>query len=106
MTTVRSKRATGYPPVTPTEEQSGPEPRLGAGPLRPVGLDADGKLIVDAMAAVFDDHRGRIGRMALSLEGKRAVRDLLDEVFLDLLQVVLNEASAVEQVLQRRPAPP
>ncbi len=100
-----SKQATGYPPVTEAEEQKAATNASAATLSDRARLDPDGKLIVDAMAAVFDEHRRRISASSMDPEAKRGVLDLLDVVFLDLLQVVLNEASAVEQVLQRhRPA--
>ena len=96
-----SKRATGYPPVTKIEEETAARSASAAPSSGASRLDADGKLIVDAIAAVFDRHRNRVSALSMDPEEKRCVLDLLDAVFLDLLQVVLNEASAVEQVLQR-----
>ena len=102
MAVERPKLATGYPPVTNIEEQKAAGNASAAALGDASRLDPDGKLVVDAMAAVFDEHRRKVGALPLEPEERRNVLELLDAVFLDLLQVVLNEASAVEQVLQRR----
>jgi hypothetical protein len=104
MVAEKAKRATGYPPVTKAEEQQAAGHASAALSADVSRLDGDGKLIVDAMAAVFDRHRRKVSAISMDPEEKRYVLDLLDAVFLDLLQVVLNEASAVEQVLQRHRA--
>jgi hypothetical protein len=101
MAAAKSTGMTGYPPVTEDEEREAAESASSASLTGSTRLDADGKLIVDAMAAVFDDHRRRVSASSMVPEAKRGVLDLLDVVFLDLLQVVLDESSAVEQVLQR-----
>ena len=99
-----SKRMTGYPPVTEAEEHLAAANGSAASSADATRLEPDGKLIVDAMAAVFDEHRRRVSTSSMDPEAKRGVLDLLDVVFLDLLQVVLNESSAVEQVLHRHRA--
>ena len=106
MAAERSRLATGHPPVTNIEERTVEENASTADLGDASRLDPDGKLVVDAMAAVFEEHRHRVEALPLEPEEKRNVLELLDAVFLDLLQVVLNEASAVEQVLQRRQTRP
>ena len=97
MVAENSRRATGYPPVTKVEERRAAEnasaDRAGGGTER---LSADGKVMVDAIAAILDEHRRRIDTAALDAEAKQAMLDLLDGVFLDLLQLVLTEPSARE----------
>jgi len=93
-----SKRTTGYPPVTESETQQALEgPTAG----RP---SANSNLIIDAMAGVVERHWRRIDAAALDAEVKRYALDLLDAVFLDLLQTVLDEASALEFLRSSRRA--
>jgi hypothetical protein len=105
MVAERSRPATGYPPVTAAEEHTAAE-NVATGPSgrEAGGIGPDGKVIVDAIAAVIDDHRRRIDAAAIDPEAKRYVLDLLDAVFLDLLQSVLNESGPLELVQKRRRA--
>jgi hypothetical protein len=98
MAAQNSKRTTGYPPVTESETQQALE---GATAGRP---SANSNLIIDAMAGVVEQHRRRIDAAALDAEVKRYALDLLDAVFLDLLQTVLDEASALEVLRSSRRA--
>ena len=103
MVAERSRSATGYPPVTAAEEQAA-ESALGVSGSDAGGIGSDGKVLVDAMAAVFDEHRRRIGASGIDPEAKRYVLDLLDAVFLDLLQSVLNESPIVRPFRERSAA--
>jgi hypothetical protein len=85
-----SKRGTGYPPVTETETRQAAESAAARGP------SADSSSIVAAMTEVIEEHRRRIDSAALDPEVKRYLLDLLDIVFVDLLQTVLDEASALD----------
>jgi hypothetical protein len=93
-----SKRTTGYPPVTESETQQALE---GATAGRP---SANSNLIIDAMAGVVERHRRRIDAAALDAEVKHYALDLLDAVFLDLLQTMLDKGSALEVLRSSRRA--
>ena len=89
------RRPSGYPPVTEIEEliaaadgSSAQDAPTGTGTFGP-----NGKAMVDGLAAVFDKHRQRIDAIVLDPAIKRDVLDLLDAVFLDILQAVLSESS-------------
>jgi hypothetical protein len=97
MTAAKAKEATGYPPLTAAEEKAAGTVGTDAG-----RIGSDDKILVDAMAAVFDDHRRRIDAAAIDPEAKRYVLDLLDAVFLDLLQSVLNQSPVLELTPKRR----
>jgi len=99
MVSENSKRTTGYPPVTATETRQAAESGAAAGP------GGNSNVIVDAMARVVEEHRRRIDAAALDPETKRYVLHLLDAVFLDLLQTVLDETSALEVLRNHRRVP-
>jgi hypothetical protein len=95
MVSENSKHATGYPPVTETETRQAAESAAGT----------DSNIVVHAMADVIEEHRRRIDAAALDPGVKRYLLDLLDAVFLDLLQTVLDEASALDVLRGRRGSP-
>ena len=97
MIAAKSKEPTGYPPVTTAEEQAAETAGTDAG-----RMGSDEKILVDSIAAVFDDHRRRIDAAPIGPEAKRYVLDLLDAVFLDLLQSVLYQSPALELTPKRR----
>ncbi len=100
-----SKQATGYPPVTEPEEEKAAENAAAATPRTEASrLGTEDKVLVDAIAAVVDQHRGKIDKAALEPETKRYTLDLLDALFLDLLQTVLTEAPTLEVSRRRRRA--
>jgi hypothetical protein len=93
------KSSTGYPPVTQAEEREATQtaPRASGRFSVPSGrLGANEKIITDAIAAVIERYRAEIGVAPLDDESRRRTLDLLDAVFLDILQAVLNEPTARE----------
>ena len=93
------KSTTGYPPVTEAEEREAQQtaPRTSGRFSIPAGrLGANEKIVTDAIAAVIDRYRTEIGAAPLDDESRRRTLDLLDAVFLDVLQAVLNEPTARE----------
>ena len=103
----KSRQATRYPPVTSAEERQATE----SASTRPShskgnGVGSDGKAIVDAMAAAFDEHRRRIGVAAIDPVAKKYVLELLDAVFLDLLQSVVDAPPLLELTPARRQTMP
>ena len=102
-------QSTGYPPVKPAEreqaqrtarsdqESSGARGRL-------VSLAADQKTITDAIAAVIEKHRTEIASAPVTPEARQCALNLLDDVFLDMLQTVLNESSALDLLFDKRSA--
>jgi hypothetical protein len=56
------------------------------------------------MAGVVERHRRRIDAAALDAEVKHYALDLLDAVFLDLLQTMLDKGSALEVLRSSRRA--
>jgi hypothetical protein len=100
-----SRAATGYPPVTETEEQAAADKTATPRPASQAGrLDSGGKAIVDAVAGVFGAHRGKIDAMPLDLEVKRYALDLLDAVFLDVLHTVLSQSPTFDKEHRDRAA--
>ncbi len=98
-----SKQVTGYPPVTELEEEKAAENAAATtSEAEAIRLGIEDKFLVDAIAAVFDEHRKRIDKATLETETKRHALDLLDAVFLDLLQTVLTEAPVLEVSRKRR----
>ena len=99
MVSENSKPATGYPPVTEAESRQAAETAAAERPNGGSGrLGAQSKIIVDAMAGVVEEHRRRIDATGLDPAVERYALDLLDALFLDFLQIVLDEASALEVV--------
>jgi hypothetical protein len=100
---------TGYPPVTRTEEEAAARTAQGetgrsASEGGSTRLPADQEAITDAIAAVMEKHRAQIASAPISSEARRYAGDLLDGVHLDLLQTVLDEASALQLMSGRRGA--
>ena len=93
------KSSTGYPPVTQAEDREAAQtaPRTSGRFSVPSGrLGANEKIITDAIAAVIERYRAEIGAAPLDDESRRRTLDLLDAVFLDVLQAVLNKPTARE----------
>jgi len=93
------KSSTGYPPVTRAEEREAAQtaPRTSGRFSVPSGrLGANEKIITDAIATVIERYRAEIGAAPLDDENRRRTLDLLDAVFLDVLQAVLNTPPARE----------
>jgi len=93
------KPSTGYPPVTQVEERDAARTaRRASGRFSvPSGrLGANEKIITDAIASVIERYRAEIGVAPLDDESRQRTLDLLDAVFLDILQAALNEPTARE----------
>jgi len=93
------KPSTGYPPVTQAEERDATRTARGASGRFSVPsgrLGANEKIITDAIAGVIERYRAEIGVAPLDDESRQRTLDLLDAVFLDVLQAVLNEPTARE----------
>ena len=95
------RSTTGYPPVTQAEEREAEQtaPRTSGRfsiPSGRLGAGAGEKIITDAIAAVIERYRAEIGAAPLDDKSRRRTLDLLDAVFLDILQAVLNEPTARE----------
>jgi len=99
------KSTTGYPPVTEAEEREAQQtaPHTSGRFSMPSGrLGPNEKMITDAIAAVIERYRTEIGAAPLDEESRRRTLDLLDAVFLDILQAVLNEPTARETLREGR----
>jgi hypothetical protein len=103
----RPDHATGYPPVKPAEKkqargttQSKQEPPDSDGGS--ASLTSNQKIITDAVAAVMEKHRAEIASAPVAPETRQYALDLLDAVLLDILQTVLNEASALDLLFVKR----
>jgi len=84
-----------------TREASKPGAHLGGQSDR---MGESEKVVVDAIAAAVEKHRRKLDTVSLSPEIRRFMQDLLDAVLLDVLQTVLNEASALEVLRSERRA--
>src|SRR5690348_5445206 len=92
MSADKSQRPTGYPPVTDAEERVAASGRsTDPGTAGAARLGANGKIVIDALATVFDEHRKRIEAASIEPVIKRHALNLLDGLFLDILQTVLSE---------------
>lgn len=103
MTDDRNRQSTGYPPVTATEERQAANnaaaARAGDESDR---LGANEQIFADAVAAVMGKHRAEIEQTAPDPEAKAYALGLLDQVWLDILQTVLTETSAIETLRKAR----
>jgi hypothetical protein len=102
----QADQSTGYPPVKPAEQEQAQstarsDQDSSGARARSTSLAEDQKIITDAMAAVIEKHRAEV---ASAPEARQFALDLLDAVFLDMLQTVLDESSAVELLLDKRGA--
>jgi len=84
-----------------TREASTPGARLGGQSDR---MGESEKVVVDAIAAAVEKRRRNLDTVSLGPEIRRYMQDLLDAVLLDVLQTVLNEASALEVLRSERRA--
>jgi hypothetical protein len=107
----RPNHATGYPPVKPAEKKqarettpSKQEPREADGGS--AGLTSKQRIITDAVSAVMEKHRAEIASAPVAPETRQYALDLLDAVLLDILQTVLNEASALDLLVVKRGSGP
>jgi hypothetical protein len=105
----QADQSTGYPPVKPAEQEqaqsTGRSDQDSSGArARSTSLADDQKIITDAMAAVIEKHRAEVASAPATPEARQFALDLLDAVFLDMLQTVLDESSAVELLLDKRGA--
>ena len=102
----QADQSTGYPPVKPAEQEqaqsTGRSDQDSSGArARSTSLAADQKIITDAMDAVIEKHRAEIASVPAAPEARQFAPDLLDAVFLDMLQTVLDESSAVELLFDK-----
>jgi hypothetical protein len=105
----QADQSTGYPPVKPAEQEqaqsTGRSDQDSSGArARSTSLAVDQKIIADAMPAVIEKHRAEIASVRATPEARRFAPDLLDAVFRDMLQTVLDESSAVELLFDKRGA--
>jgi hypothetical protein len=105
----QADQSTGYPPVKPVEWEQA-QSAVGSGQASsgarggPARLAADQKVITDALAAVVEKHRAEIASAPMAPEARKYVLDLLDAVFLDMLETVLDEFSALGLPFDKRGA--
>jgi len=67
-------------------------------------MGASENVVVDAIAAVVEKHRREIDTASLGPEIRRYMLNLLDTVLLDVLQTILDEASALQVLRSERRA--
>lgn len=103
----QADQSTGYPPVKPAEweqaQRTVRSDQASSGTRgEPAGLAADQKVITDAIAAVVEKHRAEIAAAPTAPDARKYALDLLDAVFLDMLQAVLSESSMLNPLFDKR----
>jgi len=103
----QTNESTGYPPVKQTEQEQAEstarsDQESSGARSRLVSLAANQTTITDAIAAVIEKHRTEIASAPMTPEARQCALDLLDAVFLDVLQTVLNESSALDLLFDKR----